>query len=93
MTTFCVSEAIRRGAARLHFGWGTVDYKQRLGAVPVRAYRIAVFRSRLDKALYAREEWRALVRDRRIYYWRARRRLKRRLMALAAEAAPRRPRS
>jgi CelD/BcsL family acetyltransferase involved in cellulose biosynthesis len=93
MTTFCVSEAIRRGAARLHFGWGTVDYKQRLGAVPVRAYRIAVFRSRLDKALYAREEWRALVRDRKIYYWRARRRLKRRLMVPAAEAAPRRPRS
>jgi hypothetical protein len=87
MTTFCVTEAIGRGAARLHFGWGTIDYKQRLGAVPVTAYRIAVFRSPLDKALYARETWRTLARDRNIYYWRARRRFKRRLVALSGKRA------
>ena len=82
MTAFVVKESIRRGCARTHLGWGTTSYKHNLGAVPVTAYRVSIFRSRLDRALYAREGWSTLVRDRDIYYWRARAALKRRLSAV-----------
>ena len=83
MTSFCVSESIRRGCARLQLGWGTTTYKQRLGAAPVTAYRVSIYRSELNMALYVRERWSLLVRDRRDVYWRAHASLKRRLPAVA----------
>jgi hypothetical protein len=82
MTSFSICDAITRGSARFHLTWGTVEYKQHLGAAPVTAYRVSVYRSRLDRALYARERWALLVRDRRDLYWRARGALKRRLKAM-----------
>ena len=80
MTSFLIVEAIERGCARLHLQWGTAGYKRDLGASPVTAYRLAVYRSRFDRALYARERWAVLMRDRRDIYWRARRVLKQRVL-------------
>jgi hypothetical protein len=80
MTSFLIVEAIERGCTRMHLQWGTAGYKQDLGAAPVTAYRLAIYRSRLDRALYARERWSLLKRDRRDIYWRARRVLKRRVL-------------
>ena len=45
-----------------------------------RAGLLAVYRSRFDRALYARERWAVLMRDRRDIYWRARRLLKQRVL-------------
>ena len=73
-------EAVARGCARLHLGWGSVEYKRHLGARPITAWRVAIYRSRLDRTLYARERWRLLVRDRNDVYWALREALKRRLM-------------
>jgi hypothetical protein len=80
MTSFLIVEAIERGCARIHLQWGTAGYKQDLGAVPVAAYRLAIYQSRLDRALYARERWSLLKRDRRDIYWRVRRDVKRRVL-------------
>jgi hypothetical protein len=83
MTSFVIEESIRRGCARTHLMWGTIPYKHSLGARPVTGYRVSLYRSRFDKALYARDRWAALVRDRELLYWRARGELKRRLPAVA----------
>jgi hypothetical protein len=87
MTWFCITESIRRGCEHTHLLFGTGTVKERLGARPVTAYLVSVYRSRLDKALYARERWSLLVRDRKLLYRRARltlrKRLKERLPALA----------
>jgi len=80
MATAAAGEAIARGCARLHLGWGSVGYKRRLGSRPVTAWRVSIYRSRLDKALYARERWHLLVRDRNDIYWALRGALKRRLV-------------
>jgi hypothetical protein len=79
MTWFCIIESIRRGYARTHLLFGTVTIKQRLGARPVTAWRVSIYRSRLDKTLYARERWSLLVRDRQVLYRKARESLRRRL--------------
>ena len=75
------SESIRRGCVRAHWLWGSSYYKHLLGAAPVTSYRVSIYRSRLDKALYARERWSYLVRYRKRIYWRARGALKRRVLA------------
>ncbi len=80
MMYFSICESIRRGCAHTHLGWGTTTYKQRLGAVPVTTYRVSIYRSRLDRALYAREHWSPLVND---LYWTAHSALKGRLPMLA----------
>ena len=82
MASFAICDAIALGYARMHLTWGTIDYKQHLGAAPETAYRVSVYRSRFDRALYARERWALLVRDRNDIYWQARRALKRRLVAV-----------
>lgn len=69
MTFFSIVESIHRGCERCHLGWGTPEYKQRLGAIPVSAYRVSIYRSRLWRALFIREKAFLLYRDRwRIYF-------------------------
>jgi hypothetical protein len=84
MASFTICDAVARGYARVHLTWGTIGYKQHLGAAPVTAYRVSVYRSRFDRALYARELWALLVRDRRDIYWRTRGALKQRVTAVPA---------
>ena len=79
MVAFTVSDAIERGCARVHLLWGSQEYKRHMGARPVPAWRVAVYRSRLDKACYVRDRWRVLWRDRADIYWRLRGSLKARL--------------
>jgi hypothetical protein len=83
MAYYSVADAVGRGFVRTHLLWGTVGYKQHLGARPVTAYRVSVYRSRFDKALYARERWSLLVRDRRDIYWKTHEALKQRLPGVA----------
>ena len=83
MAYYSIGDAIGRGFVRTHLTWGTVDYKRHLGARPVTAYRISIYRSRLQKALYWRERWSLLVRDRHDIYWTAHEALKRRLPVVA----------
>ena len=83
MAYYSVADAVGRGFARTHLLWGTVGYKQHLGARPVTAYRISIYRSRFDQALYGRERWSLLVRDRSAIYWKAHEALKRRLPGVA----------
>ena len=83
MAYYSIGDAIGRGFVRTHLTWGTVDYKKHLGARPVTAYRISIYRSRLQKALYWRERWSLLVRDRHDIYWTAHEALKRRLPVVA----------
>lgn len=79
MAYYSVADAMGRGFVRTHLLWGTVGYKQHLGARPVTAYRISLYRSRLQKALYGRERWLLLMRDRHDIYWTAHEALKQRL--------------
>lgn len=81
MTYFSILESIERGFGRTHMLFGTRIYKQRLGAVPVTAYQVSVYRSSLHKGLYAREAWEILLRDRNEIYWAARHAVKRRIHA------------
>jgi hypothetical protein len=67
-----VADAIERGARSLNAFTGTADVKKLLGARPVPAYRLSVFRSPLLRLLYAREAARLAWGRRRIYYWRVR---------------------
>ena len=83
MAYYSVADAVGRGFVRTHLLWGTAGYKQHLGARPFTAYRISVYRSRFDKALYARERWSLLVRDRQDIYWKTHEALKRRLPGVA----------
>ena len=73
MTSLTVAESISRGCARLQMSWGDAAYKQHLGAAPVAAYRASIYRSRLDRALYARERVSLHVWDRRDVYYFSRR--------------------
>jgi len=54
---WAIAAAADRGMRRTHLLWGDALYKQRLGALPVTAYRIAVYRSRID-SLIGRPAWR-----------------------------------
>jgi hypothetical protein len=83
MTSYSIAESIRRGCAQTHLTWGTDVYKRRLGAVPVPAYRVSIYRSRLWKTLYRRERWALLVKHRRDVYWKARTALTARLPHVA----------
>jgi hypothetical protein len=83
MTSYSIAESIRRGCAQTHLTWGTDVYKRRLGAAPVPAYRVSIYRSRLWKTLYRRERWTLLVKHRNDIYWRARAALKARLPFVA----------
>lgn len=65
-----IAESIRRRCRRTHLLWGTTSYKERLGARPVPAYRMSIFRTSLNRRLYSLERWRLLVQDRRDLYWR-----------------------
>ena len=80
MSSFLIVESIQRGCARTHLLFGASAYKQHLGAVPVTAYRVSIFRSRFDKVLYAREPS-PFVKEHRTFYQRARRAFRRRLLA------------
>lgn len=61
--------------------WGTPIYKERLGAVPVPAWRVSVFRAPAFKLAYAREAWHEDEPSR--IYWRWRKRAKRAAVAVA----------
>jgi hypothetical protein len=65
----------------MHMTWGTPVYKERLGAVPVPAWRVSLFRARVFKFAYAREAWHEDEPSR--IYWRWRKRAKRLVAALA----------
>jgi hypothetical protein len=81
MAYFTVVESIERACARTHMLWGTPVYKQRLGAVPVPAYQVSLFRAPPYKVLFARESWHKDELDR--IYWRARHGAKRTVTTLA----------
>jgi CelD/BcsL family acetyltransferase involved in cellulose biosynthesis len=83
MTSYSIGESIRRGCARIHLTWGSNVYKQRLGAQPVPAFRVSIYRSRLRMALHCRERLELLVAQRRDIYWRSRVALSRRLPFVA----------
>lgn len=70
-----ICDSVRRGAARVNLMWGTEDYKRHLGAVPVRASLLSVFRSQHARLYFMREAWELTVRRLRRtkdYYWRGR---------------------
>jgi hypothetical protein len=67
-----VADAIERGARSLNAFTGTADVKTLLGARPVPAYRLSVFRSPIVRPLYAGEAARLTWRRRGAYYWRVR---------------------
>jgi hypothetical protein len=81
MAYFTVVESIERGCSRMHMLWGTPIYKQRLGAQPVPAYQISLFRGSPSKAVYAFENWHKDELSRR--YWRTRKRAKHAIASLA----------
>ncbi len=67
-----VADAIERGARSLNAFTGTADVKTLLGARPVPAYRLSVFRSPLVRPLYVGEAARVAWGRRWVYYWRVR---------------------
>ncbi len=75
-TYWAVREAARRGARRCHLLWTTTSYKQRLGASPVTATRLSLFRTPLGRFWSLREardvHWREVRRSARRRYWDAR---------------------
>ncbi len=91
MTSFVIAESIRRGCGRCHLLWGTPGYKRDLGARPVRAWRVSLYRSRLEQALYAPERWPVLWRERNDHYWRLRGAARRHILRLVGGAGERRP--
>ena len=77
-----IAAAIAAGARRVNLLWGTVEYKRRLGAVPVRNTEVALYRRHADRlrfsddaALVARR-WQRRARER---YWELRGAVARRL--------------
>ena len=86
MVSFVIAESISRDCGRCHLLWGTPTYKRDLGARPVRAWRVSIYRSRLEQALYAPERWPVLWRQRNDHYWRLRGAAKRRLLGTIARA-------
>jgi hypothetical protein len=81
MAYFTVVESIGRGCTRMHMLWGTPVYKQRLGARPVPAYQLSLFRSQPLRTLYAYEKWHRDELNR--IYWRCRKRAKQGVVSLA----------
>jgi hypothetical protein len=81
MAYFTVVESIDRACTRMHMLWGTPIYKQRLGARPVPAYQLSLFRSESLKSVYAFEKWHRDELSRA--YWRNRKRAKRGVVSLA----------
>lgn len=74
-TFWAVQETARRGARRCHLLWTTGYYKSLLGARPVTATRLSVFRSQGARLHSPGEAWRAAQRHRqslRKAYWDAR---------------------
>jgi hypothetical protein len=69
-------DAIERGITELNLMWGTGYYKERLGAEPVRATGLSVFRSQAARLHSLDEGSEIVLRDLRSlgerYYWRAR---------------------
>lgn len=47
-----VVASIERGCHRMHMLWGTPVYKERLGAEPVLAHQLSLFRTPLDRSVY-----------------------------------------
>jgi CelD/BcsL family acetyltransferase involved in cellulose biosynthesis len=86
MAYFTVLESIERGCSRMHMLWGTPTYKQRLGAQPVPAYQVSLFRAVPFKAVYAYEGWHKDEPTR--IYWRLRKRLKKTVDSLVRPAEP-----
>ena len=89
-----ICDSVRQGAARVNMMWGTDEYKRHLGAAPVRATLLSVFRSQHAR-LYSLGEasevaWRRARRAKR-YYWEARH-MARRWIDRGALAATRRRR-
>ena len=80
MAYFTVVESIERGCTRMHMLWGTPVYKQRLGAEPVPAYQVSLFRTAPLKAAYAFESWHKDELSR--VYWRTRKRAKHAIVTL-----------
>ncbi|NLE23131.1 MAG: GNAT family N-acetyltransferase [Actinobacteria bacterium] len=72
MTYYSIVESIERGCRRTHMLFGTPIYKQRLGAKPVTAWEVSLFRTPADKAVYMREVSKKAWRDRQKIYWSAR---------------------
>jgi hypothetical protein len=88
-TYWAVREAAARGARDCHLLWGTSYYKCRLGAVPVRATRLSVFRSQSARLFSPKESAEVLVghlKRHREYYWRSRHTARRVLDALLRSA-------
>ena len=59
-------DAIRRGAARVHLGWGPASHNafmRRFGAVPVTATRLSVFRSQTARLYSPRESLETVRRN------------------------------
>lgn len=81
MAYFTVVESIERACSRVHMLWGTPVYKQRLGAKPVPAYQVSLFRARSYKILFAREKWHKDELNR--IYWRTRHGVKRTVVGIA----------
>ncbi len=70
-----VADSLARGMRRVNFLWGTTYYKERLGARPVRAARLSVFRSQPARLYSLGEAWEVQarrLRKSRDLYWRAR---------------------
>jgi hypothetical protein len=74
MTYYSILEGIDRGFRRTHMLFGTPVYKRRLGAEPVIASVVSLYRSPADKAAYVREVGEMVWRDRQKLYWSARHR-------------------
>jgi len=81
MAYFTVVDSIERSCSRMHMLWGTPIYKQRLGAQPVPAYQVSLFRTPPHKAAYAFESWHKDELSR--IYWRTHARAKRTVDSLA----------
>ena len=75
-TYWAVRETARRGARRCHLLWTTTSYKQRLGACPVTATQLSLFRTPMAR-LWSIDEardvhWREVRKATRRRYWDAR---------------------
>ena len=75
MTYYSILESIDRGHRRTHMLFGTPVYKRRLGAEPVTASVVSLFRTPADKAIYTSELCEIAWRDRQRIYWAARHRM------------------
>ncbi len=67
-----IHDAIQRGAKQVNLMWGSETYKQHLGAKPIRATRLSVFRSPLSRVYSLNEatevEMRRLKRGKGCYF-------------------------